>query len=153
MARLSATEFRELIGELVEHEGLGKIQEKLVRSHAVISRRRFGSVDALARQLHQLTVGLERECLPTQVVVALWEELLRGKLTEESAAALEQVAERINACLIHDGSIDPEKQPALVDALVQYRATLATFVGERVACLTMLTRAVPAVAGLLRANR
>jgi hypothetical protein len=152
VARLSATEFRELIGELVDSEGLGKLQEKLIRSHAVISRRRLGSADALSRQLHQLTVGLDRECLPTQVVIALWEEFLRGKLAEESAAGLEQVAERINACLNADGSIDSAKQADILEALVEYRTTLAAMVGERAARLTMLTRAVPAVAALLRVN-
>ena len=150
MARLSASEFRELIGELVDSEGLGKLQEKLIRSHALISRRRLGSIDSLARLLNQLTVGLDRECLPTQVVIALWEEFLRCKLTDESAAGLEEIAERINACLTPGGQIDPTKQEDLAQSLLKYRETLTTVVGESAARLTMLTRAVPPVAALLR---
>ncbi len=150
MARLSASEFQELIGALVESEGLGRFQEKLIRSQAVISRRRIASVEALARQLHQLTIGLDRECLPTQVVVALWEELLRKKLTDDSTKGLETVADEINACLTPAGAIEEEKREALRSALERYQGVLAGAVGSSAAKVTMLMRAVPAVASLLR---
>ena len=83
MARLSAAEFQELIEELVRAEGIGKLQEKLLRSRALVSRRRLGSAETLARQLYQLTIGLDRDGLASQVVVALWEDLLRQKLDDE----------------------------------------------------------------------
>lgn len=150
MARLTAAEFHELIAELVALEGIAKVQEKLLRSRALVSRRRLGSVDALARQLYQLTLGLDRDSLTSQVVIALWEELLRTKLSEEASKQLEEIAEKINACLGGGQTVDPEKQDDLHGALAEYRSALAVHVGERAARLTMLTRAFPAVARLIR---
>jgi hypothetical protein len=150
VARLSAAEFRELIDELVALDGLGKLQDKLLRSHAIVSRRRIGNAESLARQLYQLTVGLEREGLPSQVVVALWEDLLSRKLDEEVGKQLEVIAERINACLREEHEIDPAKESDLRAALTDYRAALATKLGETAARLTMLTRAFPAVARMIR---
>lgn len=150
MARLSASEFQELIVELVQVEGLGKLQEKLLRSQALVSRRRLGTVDSLARQLYQLTLGLDREGLATQVVIALWEDLLRRKLTEDAVKQLEDLAERINGCLVDGSDIDPSKEGELRAGLSEYRAALAEHVGETAARLTMLTRAFPAVARIVR---
>lgn len=150
MARLSASEFQELIGALVQAEGLGKLQEKLLRSHALVSRRRLGTVDSLARQLYQLTLGLDRESLPSQVVIALWEDLLRKKLSEEAAQQLENLAGKINDCLVHGSDVDPAKEEDLRAVLMEYRAALAGYVGDTAARLTMLTRAFPAVARILR---
>lgn len=152
VARLSAAEFQDLIHGLVEREGLAKLQEKLIRSHAVTSRRMVASPASLARTLHQLTLGLDRDCLPTQVVMALWEESLRGRLNEQAASDLEKLAERINGCLSSSGGIDPAKQSELEGALGEYRRMLSEAVGDSAARLTMLTRAVPAVAALLRAS-
>jgi hypothetical protein len=150
---LSAAEFRELVDELVALDGLGKLQEKLLRSHAIVSRRRIGNAESLARQLYQLTLGLEREGLASQVVLALWEDLLGRKLDEEIGKQLESNAERINACLREGNEIDPDKEAELRIALAEYRATLATKLGETAARLTMLTRAFPAVARLIREQR
>jgi hypothetical protein len=150
MARLSASEFRELIDELVRVEGIGKLQEKLLRSRALVSRRRLGTADALARQLFQLTLGLERDSLTSQVVLALWEELLREKIDEDAGKHLEEMAEKINACLLGGKEVDPSRESELRAALAQYQSALAERVGETVARLTMLTRAYPAVARLVR---
>jgi hypothetical protein len=150
VARLSAAEFQELIVELVQVEGLAKFQEKLLRSHALVSRRRLGTVDALSRQLCQLTLGLEREGLATQVVITLWEDLLRRKLTEDAAKQLEEIGEKINRCLVDGAEIDSSKEGDLRAGLSEYRAALAAHVGATAARLTMLTRAFPAVARLLR---
>lgn len=150
MARLTAAEFHELVDELARVEGLAKLQEKLIRSHALVSRRRLGSIDALARQLHQLTVGLEREGLVTQVVVALWEELLRQKLDDDAGRELEGIADRINACLSPAKEVDPEKQEEVSEALRAYRRALAARVGDAAARVTMLTRALPSIARLVR---
>jgi hypothetical protein len=152
MARLSAAEFEELIGELANVEGLPKLQEKVRRSHAVVSRRRIGSVEALSRQLYQLTLGLDRDGLPSQVVLALWEDLLRRKLDEEAGKQLETLAEKINGCLSSGKDVDPARETELLAALGEYRQALAQHVGERAARLTMLTRAFPAVARLVRAQ-
>jgi hypothetical protein len=150
VARLTAAEFREMVEELVQLEGLAKLQEKLHRSHALVSRRRLGSIDALASQLHRLTLGLERDGLVTQVVVALWEELLRQKLDEEAGRQLEELAERINGCLLPTHEVDPAKEEDVCKALSAYRDALAVRVGDIAARLTMLTRAFPSIARLIR---
>ena len=150
MARLSPSEFRELIGELVKVEGIGKLQEKLRRSRAIVSRRRSGDVDALSRQLYQLTLGLDRDGLVSQVIVALWEERLRQGLDDDASKRLEEIGEKVNACLAGGRDIDPVKENELRGALAEYRNALAEHVGDATARLTMLLRAFPAVARLLR---
>lgn len=150
MARLSASEFRELIEELVQVEGIAKLQEKLLRSRVLVSRRRLGSAEALSRPLYQLTLGLDRDGLASQVVVALWEELLRAKVSEEATKQLEAIAERINGCLAAGNVVDPAKEAGLREALAEYRAALGSQVGDAAARLTMLTRAFPAVAAIVR---
>ncbi|MGH7819217.1 MAG: hypothetical protein ACREQ9_05545 [Candidatus Binatia bacterium] len=150
MARLSAAEFEELIGELANVEGLAKLQEKIRRSHAVVSRRNLGSVQTLARQLYQLTLGLDRDGLASQVVLALWEDFLKQKLDEDATKQLEALADKINGCLISGKDVDPARESELRTALAEYRADLAKHVGDAAARLTMLTRAYPAVARLVR---
>ena len=150
MARLSPSEFRELIDELVKVDGIGKLQDKLLRSRALVSRRRSGSVEQLSRQLYQLTLGLDRDGLVSQVVVALWEERLRQGLDDEASKRLEEIGEKVNACLAGGREVDPAKQSELRSALAEYRSALAEHVGDVTARLTMLVRAFPAVARLLR---
>ena len=150
MARLTPSEFRELIDELVKVDGVGKLQEKLLRSRALVSRRRLGSVDQLSRQLYQLTLGLDRDGIVSQVVVALWEERLRQGLDEEASKRLEEIGEKVNACLAGGRELDPAKEGDLRSALTEYRNALAEHVGDVAARLTMLVRAFPAVARLLR---
>ena len=150
MARLTPSEFRELIDELVKVDGVGKLQEKLLRSRALVSRRRLGSVDQLSRQLYQLTLGLDRDGIVSQVVVALWEERLRQGLDEEASKRLEETGEKVNACLAGGRELDPAKEGDLRSALTEYRNALAEHVGDVAARLTMLVRAFPAVARLLR---
>jgi hypothetical protein len=150
VARLSRSEFRELIDELVKVDGVGKLQEKLLRSRALVSRRRLGSVDQLSRQLYQLTLGLDRDGIVSQVVVALWEERLRQGLDEQASKRLEEIGEKVNACLAGGRELDPAKEGDLRSALAEYRDALAEHVGDVAARLTMLVRAFPAVARLLR---
>jgi hypothetical protein len=150
VARLSASEFRELTEELILVEGIAKLQEKLLRSRVLVSRRRLGSAEALSRQLYQLTLGLDREGLASQVVLALWEERLRSKVSEEAAKQLEEIAEKINGCLAPGNMIDPAKEAGLRESIAEYRAALRSQVGDAAARLTMLTRAFPAVAALIR---
>jgi hypothetical protein len=150
VARLSAAEFQELIEELVRAEGIGKLQEKLLRSRVLVSRRRLGSAETLARQLYQLTIGLDRDGLASQVVVALWEDLLRQKLDDDATKRLEGIAEKVNGCLVAGKEIDPAKEADLRASLHEYQTALAEHVGATTARLTMLTRAYPAVARLIR---
>jgi hypothetical protein len=153
MAQLSPEEFRELTNELVERHGLGRLQEKLLRSNVVVSRRRVATPEAISRALHALTAGLAREGLPSQIVLALWEEALHGKVDEESAKGLEELAERINACLDEALEVASDKEDELRTALEEYRRRLGERIGERAARLTMLTRAVPSVARRLRTEQ
>jgi hypothetical protein len=139
-----------LIDELVKVDGIGKLQDKLLRSRALVSRRRSGSVEQLSRQLYQLTLGLDRDGLVSQVVVALWEERLRQGLDDEASKRLEEIGEKVNACLAGGREVDPAKQSELRSALAEYRSALAEHVGDVTARLTMLVRAFPAVARLLR---
>lgn len=150
MARLSSDEFEGLIDELVAHEGLARLQQNLVRSQALVSRRRLGEVSALARHLHQLTLGLERDGVPTRVLIALWDQMLAAKLEEDAGVELERLAAEINACLDPQHRPLPGSDERLLPALRAYRAALAGRVGDRAAHLTMLTRAYPAVARILR---
>jgi hypothetical protein len=150
LARLSASEFHELIHELVKAEGIAKLQEKLLRSHVLVSRRRIGTVDALARQLYQLTLGLDREGIASQVLITLWEELRRATVSEEAAKQLEDIAEKINRCLDPGNVIDPGKKDALRDAVAEYRAVLRERVGDAAARLTMVMRALPSVVAIVR---
>src|SRR5688572_26215468 len=150
MAQLSSEEFLELTNELVERHGLGRLQEKLLRSNVVVSRRRVATPEAISRALHGLTAGLAREGFPSQIVLALWEEALHGKVDEESAKGLEELAERINACLDEALEVATDKEDELRGALDEYRRMLGEKIGERAARLTMLTRAVPSVARRLR---
>lgn len=150
MARLLPDEFDRLIDELVSAQGLAKLQDKLLRAHAIVSRRRLGSAASLSRQLYQLTGGLERQALSSQVVLALWEELLGSKIDEGVGKELEATAEKINGCLTKGLNVAPERIAELRELLAAYRQKLASRVGETAARLTMLTRAVPDVARLLR---
>jgi len=83
-------------------------------------------------------------------MVALWEDLLRRKLDEESGKRLEELAEKINVCLGTAHEVDPAREPELRTALDEYRGALTEKTGERVARLTMIMRAFPAVAHLVR---
>ncbi len=152
MARLSAAEFEQLIEELAQREGLGKLQEKLLRTRALVSRRRLGSTQALARQLYQLTLGLERESFTTRVLLALWEELLGSKVDESASAELEGAAAKINECLDESYEVAADRAVALQAALGAYQASLAARVGENAARITMLMRAYPSVARVLRGS-
>ncbi|MEA2626818.1 MAG: hypothetical protein QOD06_2863 [Candidatus Binatota bacterium] len=150
MARLTLAEFGELVEELVEFHHLGMLREKLLRSNTVVSQRVLSSPTSIAHQLYQRTAGLGRDGLPTQVVLALWEELLGSKIDEESSKKLEEIADRINGCLTAAQDVDPAREQDLRSAIGDYRTTLAERAGDRASRLTMLTRAVPAVARVLR---
>ena len=152
MARLTPDEFTELVEELVSFHGLGGLQQKLLRTNLVVSRRLLARPGAISRQLYQLTAGLGREGMPTQVVIALLEEVLAAKLDEDKTKELEAIAERINACLTPEFDVDRAKEGDLRSAVGEYRKLLEERAGERAARLTMVCRAVPAVAAFVRAE-
>jgi len=150
VAQLSIEEFSGLMDELVARHGLSKLQGQLSRANVVVSKKMIATPAMITRTLFRLTAGLAREGLASQVVLALWEEALGGALDEETGRELEALAEKINACLAHDLEIAGGKDDEIRGALTEYRGRLAGRIGERAARLTMMTRAVPAVARILR---
>jgi hypothetical protein len=150
VAQLTPDEFRELTAELVTRHGLRAVQERLAKTNVVVSRRGISSEAAIARTLYGLTAGLAREGVATHVVVSLWEEGLGAALDEQGGRALEDLASQINACLTPKFEEDPERAPELEAAIESYRGKLAERVGDGAARLTMLMRAVPAVARRVR---
>lgn len=150
MAQLSIEEFQELTDELIARQGFAKLQSQLMRTNVVVSKKLLANPSAVTRTLHRLTAGLAREGMASQVLLALWEEALGGSLDKEMGRELETLAERINACLGGDLGILDGKSEEIRAALREYRDKLAARIGERAARLTMMTRAVPAVAQILR---
>lgn len=153
MAQLTPEEFRELTGELLARRGMRAVQERLAKSNVVVSRRGISSEAAMARTLYGLTAGLAREGAATHLVIAMWEEGLAAAIDDEAGRVLEDIAGRVNACLTPGLDEVPGREEELVRALESYRESLAARVGERAARLTMLMRAVPAVARRIRSVR
>jgi hypothetical protein len=152
MARLTPSEFEDMVACLVEGIGLAKLQERLIRTNALVSRRRLGSVSALSRQMHQLTFGLERDGLPSQVILALWEEHLGSRTSEAISNELDEIAARVNSCLDAEGNTQSGRHDELRVTLLDYQRVLVGAVGRKAALVAMLLRAVPDVARLLRSE-
>jgi hypothetical protein len=151
MANLTPEEFTQTVRCLVDDLGLQRLRDKLVHLHALVTRRRAASAEALADQLYMLTGGLRRQVAATLALQGLWAEQLSQKLGEDGEKALEELAEKINACLGVRDSVDPEKEDELDELLREYQRRLAEKVGAQRARLDMLLKAVPAVAVKLRA--
>ena len=152
MAILTQEEFAQAIGCLADDLGAQRLRDKLVRLNALVTRRRVGSVQALASQLYTLTGGLRRQVPASIALQSLWAEQTNQRLGEEGEKSLEELAEKINACLGERDSIDAEKEVELDDLLNQYESRLAEKIGPERARLDMLLKAVPAVAAKLRAK-
>jgi hypothetical protein len=150
MARLTPAELEEMVGTLVTEYGLGRVRERLQRLNVVVSSRHLGSAASLSRLLYPLTGGLGRDVPATRAVLALWEELLASRVDEEVARKLEELAQRINSCLDEKDEVIPERREELREAISSYRECLRSKVGDSMARLTMLSRAVPEVARWIR---
>jgi hypothetical protein len=153
MANLTPEEFARTVRCLADDLGLQRLRDKLVRLNALVTRRRIPSADALADQLYTLTGGLRRQVAATIALQSLWSEHLHDKLGEDGEKALEELAEKINACLGERDSINPEKEAELDELLQQYEQRLAEKVGAERARIDMLLKAVPAVAEKLRTRQ
>ena len=77
--------------------------------------------------------------------------MLSAKLGEDGEKRLEEIAEKVNACLGKDEAIVEGKEEELDRALVEYRDALRAAAGPELARWDMLLKAVPAVAERLRA--
>jgi hypothetical protein len=150
MANLTPEEFAQIVRCLADDLGLQRMRDTLVRRNALVMRRRAASADALANQLYQLTGGLRRPVVASLVLQTMWTERMNERLGEDGEKELEELAEKINACLGEHDDVDSAKETELDALLVQYEQRLAAKVGAERARIDMLMKAVPAVAVKLR---
>jgi hypothetical protein len=150
MANLTQQEFAQAVELLVEDLGLQRLRDRLVRLNALVTRRKLSSAQQLADQLYLLTGGLRRQIPATLAFQGIWTESVNEKLGEDGEKALEEDADKINACLGEKDKILPEKESELDAALLQYSKRLADSVGFERARIDMLLKAVPDVAAKLR---
>ncbi|MFI5396576.1 MAG: hypothetical protein ACHQ9S_13665 [Candidatus Binatia bacterium] len=151
MAQLTQVEFQQAIAMLANEMGLQRLRDRFVRLNALVTRRKVASPQALADQLFLLSAGLRRQVPATYAFHVVWSEQLNTKVGEEGEKNLEKIAEGVNACLGKDEEILPEKATDLDAALAEYERALSTAVGQEMARMEMLLKAVPAVAAKLRA--
>src|SRR5262249_31001630 len=77
---------------------------------------------------------------------SLWTDMIGSRLGEEGEKQLEELAERVNACLDGEDAVVAGREADLDEALASYRERLAAATGDRIAALDMILKAVPAVA-------
>lgn len=153
MAQLTIEEFREAMALLAREFGSQRLRDKLVHMRALVSRRGPADAGQLAEQLYLLSGGLRRQTPATIGFISLWNSALHAKIGEEGESQLEQLAEKVNACLSEDDQVLPDKESDLEPALDAYEEALVAFVGPEFAYLDMLLKAVPQVAERLRERR
>src|SRR5262249_3828314 len=105
---------------------------------------------ALADRLYHLSGGLRRQAVPSFVFTSLWSEMLSAKLGEDGEKRLEEIAEKVNACLGKEEAIVEGKGEGLDRALGEDRNPRSAAAGPDLARWDMLLKAVPAVAERLR---
>jgi hypothetical protein len=151
MAALSPAEFERAMSLLSTEVGFDRLKERLVKIGAFSSKRNLGTVKALADRLYMLTGGLRRESAASYGFHSVWADTFASRMKEEDEHALSDAAERINACLDAGQQLPPDKAATLDAELTAYHAILSKAVGDDVARLDMLIKAVPAVAERIRA--
>jgi hypothetical protein len=150
MAQLTPSEFAAAVAALAAHHGVEQLRERLARMNAFTSRRGLNTSAAIAERLHLLTGGLRRQVPATYAFSSLWNEMVGGRLGDESEKTLEKLADGVNACLTPEEAVAAGKEGDLDEALGAYRAAIEPALGPEVARLDMLLKAVPAVAERLR---
>lgn len=153
MAQLTAQEFAEAIHLLAEEVGLQRLRDKLVGMRALVSGKGLNSPQALAERLYLLSGGLRRQTPATVGFFAVWNQALHAKLGEDGEKQLEELADKVNACLDEQEHLVEGKRAELEQALAEYEAALAAAVGPRFARFDMLLKAVPDVAEILRSRQ
>jgi hypothetical protein len=151
MAQLTQAEFQRAMALLADEMGLQRLRDRFVRLNALVTRRKVASAQHLADQLYMLSAGLRRQVPATYAFHAVWTESLNAKLGEEGEKNLEKLADAVNACLSEDEAILPDKSVELDAALAAYRQALSTAVGDEIAHMDMLLKAVAPIAAKLRA--
>lgn len=150
MAFLNQNEFHEAITLLASDMGLQRLRDKLVRLNGFVTRRSVASADKLADQLYMLSSGLRRQSPATIAFHGVWGEMLSDKVGKDGEEKLEELAKGVNACLDDHDALVPEKRDELKAALATYAEALKEKLGERLAYLDMVLKAVPDVAAILR---
>lgn len=150
MANLTPPEFAEAVSLLAGHFGLERLRDRMAAMKAFTTRRGLNTPQALADRVYRLSGGLRLQSTPTFAFTALWGEMLTAKLGEEGEKKLEELADKVNACLTEEETLVPGKEAEVDAALDAYREALAAGTGPDVARLDMLLKAVPDVAQRLR---
>lgn len=150
MVGLSPVEFERAISLMSTQLGFEQLKDRLAKAGAFTSRRGLGSVKAVADRMYTLSGGLRRQVQASYAFQALWNEIFTSRIPDQNQQTLSDTADRVNSCLIGGKDIDPEKAPALDEALAMYHRTAASVLGDEAAHIDMLLKAVPAVAERLR---
>ena len=150
MAAFSMAEFTRAVDLLSSAIGFEQLKDRLVRLRAFSSKRGLGSVSALAERLYTLSGGLRREGSASYGFQHAWADVFLSRVGEEDEHALGEIADRINACLTERHAVDPEKMATLDRELALYHGLLARSLGDEVAQLDMMMKAVPGVAERIR---
>ena len=153
MASLTPPEFNDAVAALAEHFGVERLRDKLATIGAFQSRKGLTSAAAIADRLHRLSGGLRLPVAATYAFSHLWSQMLSDKLGgEANEKTLEELAEKVNACLDEKEHVAAGKEADLDRALAAYREAVAKATGARVAHYDMLLKSVPAVAERVRAT-
>lgn len=153
MASLTTAEFTEAVGALAEHYGVERLRDKLATIGAFQSRKGLTSATAIAERLHRLSGGLRLPVTATYAFSHVWGQMLSEKLGgQDTEKTLEELAEKVNACLDEKERVVPGKEADLDQALAAYREAVGKATGAKVAHYDMLLKSVPAVADRVRAT-
>lgn len=150
MANLTAPEFNGAMDVLCAHFGLERLRDRFAQMGAFTTRRGLNSSAALAERVHRLSGGLRLRVASTYAFSQLWGEMLNARLGEDGEKSLEELADKVNACLTPTETIVEGREAELDGALAAYREKLEGLAGADVARWDMLLKAVPAVADRLR---
>ena len=150
MAALSPAEFARALDLLSAELGFDRLKDRLARLGAFTSKRGLGNVKTLADRLYVLTGGLRRENGASYGFHSLWGQVFGTRVSEEDEKALGDLADRINECLNAPHGAHEENASSLDDDLSRYHGILARTLGNEVAHLDMVMKALPAVAERLR---
>jgi hypothetical protein len=150
MANLTAAELERAVDLLAAELGLERLKDRLAKRGAFSARRGLGSVKALTDRIYTLSGGLRRDVTATYAFHSVWGEAFTSRIDEEKEKELEALADRINACLVEGKTVDLAKEAALDEALAAYHGAMAAVLGNEVAWLDMLMKAVAAVAERVR---
>lgn len=153
MASLTTPEFNDAVAALAEHFGVERLRDKLATVGAFKSRKGLTSATAIAERLHRLSGGLRMPVLATYAFSHVWGQMLSDKLGgQDNEKTIEELAEKVNACLDEKEQVVEGKESDLDTALSTYREAIAKSLGAKVAHTDMLLKSVPAVADRVRAT-